>query len=749
MYNFDELTTLKNRIPLIGVKAEGLINLRSGGFNVPDGFVVTVDETSEITEEQLSLYADAETCYAVRSSGTSEDMVNSSFAGQYDSFLNVRGYVNLKEAIRKCAQSLHNERVAAYARQSGIDISGSKMAVIVQRMVNSEKSGVAFSIDSVNGHDKEIIIEAIEGLGDELVSGHVTPDYYSYNWYDEKFTTYGGGVLTQGEVRGLAETVLAIQADFGYPVDVEWAITEKTVHILQCRPITVITYRAIAGEWTTADFRDGGVSSAACKALMASLYGLVFNPSFTDSLKTIKLLPQNDNDNIYGVFFARPYWNLTTEKTCFSKLPGYAERDIDEDMGVVPVYEGDGITTKLNLKSLWSGVRALIAISLHIGRMGHKAEGRKAGLLKRYGEIEKIDLTGKSADELHDIWLNFVKRDYFDSEYTYFGYIFCNMVLSTLFKDKMKKHVPMSEITGLLAGLSDISHIRPVYDLWNMSRREYSDGEFNEFIVKYGYRSQRELDISYPNWDEAPDAVRRMIAGFKELGDDLDPRVLVEKQGQKYVEALKRVPVKLHKDVERLRAFLRWREEFKDVSTRYYYMIRRLTLALGKAWEAEGILEAADDIFFLSVDNIETKSVGMAAKNKIYYSSFINFKNPNEIGSRYAARKTRIDGSKILKGVPCGGETVTATARVIRDIHDADRLETGDILVTNCTDPAWTAAFSKISGVVTETGGMLSHAAVVSREYGLACILMVKDATEVIRDGDVITLDCKTGEIYQ
>lgn len=182
MYSFDELKYIKNRKSLIGMKAESLICLRENGFNVPDGFVVTTDELSSITLEKLATYADEHTEYAVRSSGVNEDLANSSFAGQYDTFLNVKGYTNLRDAINKCAQSIRNERVTAYARHNNIDLSGNKMAVIVQRMVNSEKSGVAFSIDSVNGFDKVILIEAVSGLGDKLVSGHVTPSTYSYNW---------------------------------------------------------------------------------------------------------------------------------------------------------------------------------------------------------------------------------------------------------------------------------------------------------------------------------------------------------------------------------------------------------------------------------------------------------------------------------------------------------------------------------------------------------------------------------------
>jgi len=750
MYTFEELKHIENRKELIGMKAESLIRLLDAGFNVPDGFVIATDELWSFTDEELAKFADENIKYAVRSSGTNEDLAGSSFAGQYDSFLNVQGLKNLRVAIEKCANSIHNDRVAAYAKSNNIDMKNCKMAVIVQQMVNSEKSGVSFSIDSVNGFDKEVIIEAVNGLGEKLVSGHVTPDYYSYNWYDEKFTTYNGDVLSQDEVKKLAEIIIEIQIYYGFPVDVEWAITGNTIHILQSRPITTISYKAIPIEWTTADFRDGGVSSSACKPLIGSLYGLLFTASFLNSLQTIKLLSKDYNDSIYETFFARPYWSLTMEKECFAKLPGFVEREIDEDMGVVPTYDGDGVVTKITMKSIWNGIIALSAISKHIKRMKAKADSDIEDLLTRFQKVESIDLSNKTTEELHKIWIDFVKKDYYLSEYTYFQYIFCNMILSTLFKDKIKKYLPQSEIMNLMIGLSDLSHLRPIHEIWKMSRYEYGNAELEDFIAKYKHHSLHELDISYPNWDETPDIVRGMIADFGKLDDSQNPRILGEKQKLKYIDTLAKVPKKLHKDVEQLRKFLWWREEFRDVSTKSYYLVRRLTLALGKAWESDGILDSADDMFFLAVGDIEDKIdlKEKVSKNKKYYNSFINFKNPNEIGSRHVARQTRIDGTQILKGVPCSGETITATARVIKDIHDAGRLQQGDILVTKCTDPAWTTIFSKLGGVITETGGMLSHAAVVSREYGISCILVVKNAIEVIKDGDVITMDCQTGEIY-
>ena len=733
------------------MKADSLIHLRMQGFNVPDGFVVTTDEIHSFTRAELGALVDDDVAYAVRSSGTIEDMEDLSFAGQYDTYLDVQGLTAIQTAIEKCAASIDNASASAYAHHHGIDLKDCKMAVIVQRMVPSEKAGVAFSIDAVNGLDREIIIEAVSGLGDQLVSGQVTPDYYAYNWYNEEFTSCEGGVLSQDEVRRIASEVLSMQICYGFPVDVEWAIADGEIYILQSRPVTTINFKAISREWTTADFRDGGVSAQACKALMGSLYGLVFSHSFLDSLKRIRLLSRTCHDSIYETFFARPYWCLSVEKECFAKLPGFIEKELDEDMGIIPSYEGNGVETRLGLKSIWSSLLVLSAVSRYIREMESKTEERKADILRRFEKVEQLELSGRTAEELHELWVDFINVDYYYSEYTYFSYIFCNMILSTLFKDKVKKYLPANEIMNLMMGLLDLSHMRPIYEMWEMSQRPYQDAEFEALIKKYSYHSQHELDISYPNWDEEPRVVQGIIHSFTLLETNSDPRKLGELQRQKYLSTRAKLPKGLHKDVEQLRNFLWWREEFRDISTRSYYLIRRLTLALGRSWADAGLLEEADDIFFLTVNEIEEKLDlrEKAKRNKQYFSSFCDFKNPNEIGSRYKVQRADVRGVQVLKGVPCSGETLTATARVVTDIHDADRLQQGDILVTRCTDPAWTAVFSRIGGVITETGGMLSHAAVVSREYGIACILVVKNATDVIKDGDVITMDCDTGEIYQ
>lgn len=137
----------------------------------------------------------------------------------------------------------------------------------------------------------------------------------------------------------------------------------------------------------------------------------------------------------------------------------------------------------------------------------------------------------------------------------------------------------------------------------------------------------------------------------------------------------------------------------------------------------------------------------MLAKNKLYYQSFRNYQNPNEIGSRFDRAATTLAADGGLKGIACSPGVVRGRARVIKDIFDADRLAQGDILITKFTDPGWTPKFSLLAAVATETGGLLSHAAVISREYGIPAVLAIPNLTTSVRDGQEITIDGNAGVV--
>ena len=204
-----------------------------------------------------------------------------------------------------------------------------------------------------------------------------------------------------------------------------------------------------------------------------------------------------------------------------------------------------------------------------------------------------------------------------------------------------------------------------------------------------------------------------------------------------------------------MREMLWWREEFRDVSTRFYYMLRIYTMEYAKSLVEKGVLETVEEVWFLKVGNlwdfIDGKTDAdslreIIRKNKFYYNAYRNYISENEIGTAFSSGK-KIDSGSGIKGLGANNGTVTGIARVIEDFTQIDRLQEGDILVTRFTDTGWTPKFAILSGIVTEYGGILCHAAIVSREYGIPAIVACKDAMQKIRDGQIITIDGSTGTV--
>lgn len=304
---FNEIDNEK--VHLVGGKGVNLGELFNNGFSVPEGFCVTTNAydlfmqdnelkslikklndlnyksielireiaeqvRNKITETEVSeaikiaIYGawnnlGANYSYAIRSSATAEDLQDTSFAGQQDTYLNIRGYENLVEAVKKCWASLFTDRAVVYRNKNGFDNSIVKLSVVIQRMIGSEYSGIIFTADPISGNRKMLNIEAGYGLGEALVSGLVTPDFYQiYNSeiVNKKiarkeigiFPDNEGGVfeveiidsykekqvLTDKQIVELADTGIKIQNSFGNPQDIEWGYYENKFYILQSRPIT-------------------------------------------------------------------------------------------------------------------------------------------------------------------------------------------------------------------------------------------------------------------------------------------------------------------------------------------------------------------------------------------------------------------------------------------------------------------------------------------------------------------------------
>lgn len=817
----------------LGNKGKFLLQMLKAGFPVPGGFILDSGEyerfaeengitgkikeyikelgkssTAEVSQKIIALFENAElsdavkkeiaahcdnnTLYAVRSSGTMEDMADHSFAGQYDTFLNVKSDDVCKRVV-DCYKSMFREVILSYIADNDIPSDDLRMSVVVQEMVDADISGICFTIDPTTGNDKEMLIEVSEGLGENIVSGKTAPQQYYYNWYDGQEVSQGersgSRLLSEEQLSEYALCFRKIQQHFGYPCDIEFAVKDGKLYILQSRAITKLHYSFTPYIWTTADFKDGGVSATVCTPYMWSLYEYIWEYSLRKFIVDSEILRDDELPKKLGeMFYGRPYWNMSAVKKTMSRVIGYREREFDNEYGIIGDYEGDGETTGVTPGSLFKMIKIVYHQSKLLSDRRKNSEKYKSELLEKYHSFKKnydehtiSDITAEFYELTHNIYLR--------SETTYFWQIFINTIHQSIYKDGLLKYVSESEYLSLLASIENISHLLPFYDMWSVTREIRKDSDAFAFwkdtsaqgiasqldddrfclkkvgglIAEYGYHSDKELDITYPCYYEEPETVVRMVKDMVLLDDSFSPENDKEKGRETYEQILLRIKndvsggkyKKIVKKIENMRRMLWWREEFRDVSTRFYYMLRVYTIEYAKLLERNGVLEKYEDVWFLKVgdlwDYIEKKRTPeelarIIEKNRIYYAAYRNYMSENEIGSDFSVADEPLSGN-VIKGLGANTGTITGVARVVRDFSEIDRLQQGDILVTRFTDTGWTPKFAILSGIVTEYGGILCHAAIVSREYGIPAIVCCKDAMSRITDGQTITIDGSAGTV--
>ena len=815
----------------VGNKAKSLMEMRQAGFNVPDGFVLDSDtykaeikannidkkinkllkeldrdNIDEISDSITKLFRDfkftKETIeevdkltksnkeYAVRSSGTKEDLEGFSFAGQYRTYLKTPKDYILRNVV-ECYKSMFSNIVLSYIVNNDIDRSDLSISVIIQEMIPSDYSGICFNINPVSGNDKTMLIEVGEGLGENIVSGQNKPEQYYYDWFNDKTKfAKSNKYLTKEKLEEISKTFFDIMTYFGYPCDIEFAIYKDKLYILQSRIITKIKYLDYEYIWTTADFKDGGVSASVCTPYMWSLYEYIWEYSLRKFIVDSKILKDDELPQKLGdMFYGRPYWNLSAVKKTMSKVVGYKEREFDNEYGIVPTYNGDGQTTGITIKSIVDIIRMAIAQKKIVKEREENSEALKEELLNKYNNYKEL-YDNKKIPDIKEYFKKVTHDDYLFSETTYFWQIFINTIHQSLNKDSLLKHISEEEYLTLIGNIDNISHLLPFYEMWDLSReirkdkeiekywtsnkvedivRDYKKSKKNnlfnlvkEVIDKYGYHSDKELDVTYPCYYEDVTPIINNIKDLVSLDDNYSPdkdQLLGKKRFQDKLDEIKeKISThsynKLEKKILKIREMLWWREEFRDLSTRFYYLIRIYTVELSKELVKEKVFDSVDDIWFTKVGNIwdyldkkltKKELNNIIIKNKRYYNAYRNYMSENEIGSVFSGEKKKIKSS--MKGLGANNGIVTGTARVIESFDEIDRLQEGDILVTKFTDTGWTPKFAILSGIVTEFGGILCHAAIVSREYGIPAIVSCTGIMKEIKDGEIITINGTTGEI--
>ena len=780
-----------------GRKATPLHELIVAGFPVPPGFVVAphiVLDSSAATELDVAVAAIGGYPVAARSSGHLEDLPGASFAGQYVTRLEIHSAPALVEAIAQCRASARSPQVVAYLRKNGLDESQARVSVLVQRMVDAAIAGVAFSVHPTTGREEHALVECCRGLGEKLVSGQTAPSRYVLNLADASVVDREPGaehvVLDDALLRELRMRILELQAHFGAPQDIEWAVdAQGALWILQSRPITRIQWRADIPEFTSADFREGGVSARVCTPLMYSLYRDAVQRSMQQYFVDIRLLSRDAPQQTWiDIFYGRPYWSASAVKEALVRVPGFDEQVFDTDLGIQKQYGDAGpIRTPTNLRTVLPAIPVAIALERsyrrHLrltaayGRRFLPVEARFLDAAKSFGAMRDAEFFTLLADVL---------AFHLQTEGDYFTTIYNNANFQSDLKKLLQRISRASgeEISAvaLMSGLQDVSHMNMQRDWVRLVAAARRDGvgspgwdrALEEFLSRNYFHGDVELDISVPRWGERPERVRQMVEDTLRSGiDPKDPDrsalaqfEAFEAEEQRILRAIRRswsgviLERRFRKRLRLARTYLSRREEMREYSTRAYNVVRRFLLEAGARLQRKGYVRDTDDVFMLQTQEVlrlgqardgDAATVATIAYRRLMYRGYRLFEPPGELGrnvSQRAAAERLVDlDHPVLTGIGCSAGVATARVRVVPTLELAHTLQSGEILVTRFTDPGWTPVLGLVAGIVTEVGGLLSHAAVIGREYGIPAVLNVAGATQILRTGQRVEIDGSRGTV--
>ena len=773
-----------------------------------EGIVIPDDVAAAITRSVTRLGGQA--AYAVRSSATAEDLPTASFAGQQDTYLNVVGPAAILKHVSRCWASLFTERAVTYRSRNGFDHRKIHLAVVVQQMLFPQVAGILFTADPVTSNRKVVSIEASFGLGEALVAGLVNPDVYQVRDGEvvakavatKKLAIQArpaGGTeevaiepetqeqpaLTAAQLVRLAHLGRRIEAHFGHPQDIEWCLVDDGFQIVQSRPITTLFPIP-----ATSDQANHVYISVGHQQMMT-------DPMKPLGLSFWQLTTPRPMAEAGGRLFVDVTQMLGSPASRAALVTGFGRSDplIGDALATI-IERGDFIPVRpdedggeMPVGSAPASIETDPAI---VAELVERGQASIAAL--------KLDIQAKSGTAL----LDFILADLQELKRVLFDPQGLQVIVATMQAtwrlneqleawlgeknavDTLTQSVPRNVTSEMGLALLDVADaIRPHPDVVAFLRhvedenfldelpalaggRESADA-IQSFLDKYGMRCAGEIDITKPRWSERPSTLLPMILGniknFEpgagerrfEQGrrnawkkeQELLTRLRARPDGEGKAEEAKRL-------IDRIRTFSGYREYPKYGMISRYFVYKQALLTEAERLVRAHVLREREDIFYLTFaelrDVVRTSQVDdqLIRQRKDAFRSYQALTPPRVLtsdGEAVAGTYRRVDRpAGALTGLPVSAGTVEGRARVILDMAEAD-LEAGDILVTPYTDPSWTPAFVAIKGLVTEVGGLMTHGAVIAREYGLPAVVGVEHATRLIRDGQRIRVHGTDGYV--
>ncbi|MBI2954684.1 MAG: hypothetical protein HYY30_10245 [Chloroflexi bacterium] len=819
-------------IALVGGKAANLGELIPAGLPVPDGFVLTTSAFDRfISANGLGSDSPPEAVargtlprdlaealraavqplnglpLAVRSSAVAEDLADASFAGQYETVLDVRGEEALLAAVRQCWASAFKAHVAAYrtAQRQG---QPSGMAILVQQLVAADAAGVAFTANPVTGDRNEAIVSAVRGLGERLVSGRATPDEWLVRGREAICRNAPEGAIEATQALAVADMAWRVAEHFGCPQDIEWALAGGQLFLLQARPITALPEPAIepipvpvevpAGFWERDNshcpeplspvFRSSVIPlhEAAMKRMMVELSLPIDGIQFREigGWLYARVVPPGGKERP-----APPAWLMPL---LIRLVPDMRRRV----RGMADLIRSDKVGSFVERwYSEWKPsaiARAAELRKVNLASLSDQAlEGHLAEALTFVKENLDVHAQIQCADFLV-AQLTFACRDLlgWDDRHTF-------DLLSGLSERT-------SEPTRRLAELARMAQNSPrvpglLSRIGNDTARRLAEVDeafataFAAYLREFGCRTSA-FELAEATLEEKPEVVLRLIRDQVKCGYDpeADATELRQKRAAALAEARSLLANRPQTDRERFERTLARAERAFPIREDHEFYLNNLPLALlryaileiGRRLAERGQIDRRDDVIFLEIEEVRSALKGAdrrqaeVARRKGELAWVKAHPGPTFYGTPPGTppstaafppevrlvlesltwvleafnatqylQQAKAAGCSGLHGLAASAGRYTGPVRVIMKEAEFFKLQPGDVLVCPITQPAWSILFPSVGALVTDGGGILSHPAIVAREYHVPAVVATGNATSTLRDGQIVTIDGAAGVV--
>jgi rifampicin phosphotransferase len=702
---------------LAGAKAANLAQLLRSGFPVPAGFVVIGAVSAERILEAARALGDVP--LAVRSSAVAEDLADASFAGQYESFLGVRGDAALLDAVRRCRESVHAARVDHY-RSARAGTADDRIAVLVQRMVDAEAAGVAFTANPVTGTRGEVTITAARGLGERVVAGEAVGDEWVVDAAGVRRRRLVDGAIDTRRAGEIAELARRVEAHFNVPQDIEWAVADGQLSLLQARPMTAlpepVEWRPPSPGYWMRNFRLGEWLAEA------------MTPLFEDWL--LELIEDGYLEGMRRTVGARlPFRHTAINGWYYTATPRFAPLRLPGAL-----LESRGSI----LRFVWP---VLIRINSHPEQadravLRRLADEWRSELVPAYGRLVEEGM-GRVDSASRDELVHLVERvGSLAGEYLFSLAVVGGSAwkMEACLAKFCRKH--LSELLGegvqvLLRGLPGTEPEVPDHAVQTVDWYRPTAGELG-WAQPPGTAARRHEQLATER-RLAEAACRAALADHPVLQARF---VTLLEVGQRYAGL---------------------REEQSRLFTVGWPLLRRSVMRLGELLRAAGAIDEAADIFFLKRGELSTpdRMQDVVARRRARWERQRRLPAPLTIGkplslltgSVEAVRTSTDHPDGAIVGHPASPGRASGLVRIVRSPEDFDRFLAGEVLVAMATAPAWTPLFARAAAVVTDGGSLAAHASLVAREYGIPAVVGTGDATLRLADGQLVTVDGGAGTV--